>query len=134
MPETPPHAPVTAGAVGQFFLEVAALIGIARLGWHLGDGGAMGLALAALMVAIAGAVWGIFRTRGFVPNGSDPVVAIPGFIRLALELVFFAIASWGLWVSGWQLAGIVMLLCIVLVYAATRERTIGLVRNQPPQA
>ena len=40
MPESRSPQPVTAGAVGQFFLEIAGLIGVARLGWHLAGGGA----------------------------------------------------------------------------------------------
>jgi hypothetical protein len=116
---------------GQFFLEIAGLIGVARLGWQLFNGGVVGVALASLLVALASAIWAIFRTPGFVPNGGDPIVATPGPVRLAIELMFFALASWGLWLSGWELASGVMLVCIVLVYWATRDRTVGLLRNRP---
>lgn len=131
MPDPEPREPVSAGAIGQFFLEIAGLIGVARLGWHLGDGGLMGLSLAALFVAIAGGVWGIFRTPGFVPTGNTPVVSTPGPIRLVIELGFFLVAAWGLWISGWNLAAIVMIIAIIVVYWALRDRTLGLLRNTP---
>lgn len=133
MPEPGTPQAVTGGAVGQFFLEIAGLIGVARLGWHLGDGGGMGFALAALFVAIAGGVWGIFRTPGFVPTGKDPVVSTPGPLRLAIELGFFLIAAWGLWISGWHLAALVMVAAIVLIYWVLRDRTLGLLRNTAPE-
>lgn len=129
-PDAPTPAPVTTGAVGQFFLEIAGLIGVARLGWHAGDGGAMGLALAALLVALAGALWGLFRTPGYVPNGQDPVVSIPGPARLVLEIGFFLMAAWGLWLSGWSLAAGVMLMSVAVIYWMLRDRTLGLARNR----
>lgn len=132
MPDGTPQPAVTAGDAGQFFLEIAALIGFGRLGWHLGDGGMMGLALASLFVALAGAIWGIFRARGYVPNGGDPVVAVPGPLRLGIELGFFVLAAWGLWTSGWSLAGGVMIVGVILVYWMSRERTLGLLANRPP--
>lgn len=132
VPDHPTRTPVTPGLAGQFLLEVAGLIGIGRLGWYLGEEPAMSLALAALFVALAGAGWGLFRTRGFVPNGRDPIVAIPGPARLALEVGFFVLASGGLWVSGGRVTGVVLLTCTILIYWVLRERTIGLLRNGPP--
>lgn len=135
MPEraTPPALPPGAG--GQFFLEIAALIGFGRLGWTLGDGGWTGGILAAVIVVAASAIWGTFRTRGFVPNGKDPVVAIPGPARLALEIGFFLIASIGLWISGWALAGASLAISTILLYALVmRDRTAGLLRDTPPPA
>ncbi|HWV35457.1 MAG TPA: YrdB family protein [Thermomicrobiales bacterium] len=132
MPEARPAQPVTPGAVGQFFLEIAGLVGIARLGWHVGNDGVMGFALAALFVAIAAGIWGVFRTPGFVPTGNAPVAATPGPIRLVIELGFFLVAAWGLWISGWDFAAIVMFVAIAIVYWTLRERTLGLLRNRPP--
>lgn len=125
--------PITPGFIGQFFLEMAGLIGAGRLGWHLGNRGLMGLSLALLFVAIAGAVWGVFRTPGYVPSGGQPVVATPGPLRLAIELGFFLLATWGLWVSGWEIAAIIMIVAVIAVYWVLRDRTLGLLRNQSPR-
>jgi hypothetical protein len=133
MPERDAAPALPPGAGGQFFLEIAALIGFGRLGWTLGDGGIRGGVLATVIVVAASAVWGTFRAPGFVPNGREPVVAIPGPARLALEVGFFMIAAGGLWVSGWEIAGASLLVSTILLYAIVmRERTRGLLRNAPP--
>ncbi len=53
----------------------------------------MGLALALLSVLLFGTVWAVFRARGFVPNGGDLVVAIPGLAHLAMELLLYLLAA-----------------------------------------
>jgi hypothetical protein len=124
---------VTSGEAGMFLLEVVGLIGIGRLGWHLGTTTMWSLSLSALFVSVSGAIWGIFRTRGFVPNGSEPVVAIPGALRVAIEYAFYAAGAWGLWVSGWEAASIVLVVGVLLVSFAMRDRLAGLLANRPPQ-
>lgn len=123
-----PEVSVSGSEAGSFLLEIVGLTGIAMLGWHVGGGGAMGLSLSALFVALAGGLWGIFRTRGYVPNGRDPIVAIPGPLRLVLEFTFYAIAAVGLWISGWRLAAAVLILGVIVVSYVLRERTRGLLR------
>lgn len=122
---------VSSGEVGMFLLEVVGLIGIGRWGWHLGTSVAWRFALAALFVVIASAVWTSFRTRRFVPSGRDPMVAIPGPIRVLIEYVFYAAGAWGLWVSGWQVAAAVFAIGVVVVSIALRERLAGLLGNRP---
>lgn len=124
-----PDVSVSGAEAGSFLLEIVGLAGIALLGWRMGDGGAPGLSLSALFVALAGAVWGIFRTRGFVPNGEDPVIAIPGPLRLALEFTFYAVAATGLWISGWELATFVLILGVIIITVMLRDRTFGLLRG-----
>ncbi len=114
----------------MFLLEVAGLIGVARLGWHLGTSFAWRLSLSALFVALAGALWTIFRTRGFVPSGGEPVVAVPGPIRVLIEMGFYALATWGLWASGWEIAAIVYVAGVIIVAIAMRDRLAGLLGSQ----
>lgn len=130
MPDEP-RPVVTAGDAGMFLLEVVGLIGIGRWGWHLGTSTTWSLGLSALFVATAGAVWGVFRTRGFVPNGGEPAIAVPGTVRLIIEYGFYAAGAWGLWVSGWGVAAIMFALGIVIVSFALRERVAGLFANRP---
>jgi hypothetical protein len=125
---------VTTAEVGMFLLEIVGLIGIGRLGWEIGETRAWSLALSALFVSLASAVWALFRTRGFVPSGADPVVAIPGPARVVVEYVFYAVGAWGLWVSGWRIAAAVFAVGIVVVSVALRERLTGLLANRPPEA
>lgn len=131
MPDQPAPPPVSAPEAGQFFLEIAGLIGVARLGWTIAGGGLMGLSLAALFVAVAGALWALFRARGYVPNGADPVIAVPGPLRLGIELGVLAAGAAGLWLSGWGIAAVVFALGVIVIYALLGERTMGLLRNAP---
>lgn len=115
----------------MFLLEIVGLIGIGRWGWHLGTSTAWSLSLSALFVAVSSAVWTIFRTRGFVPSGGEPVVAVPGPVRVVIEYGFYAAGAWGLWTSGWKIAAIVLAAGVVLVSFAMRERLAGLLANRP---
>lgn len=118
----------------MFLLEIAGLIGIARLGWHLGDSTAWSLALSALLVSVTSAIWTLFRTRGFVPSGRDPIVAVPGPVRVLIEYGFYAAATWGLWITGWQYAAAVFVVGVVIVTFALRGRLAALLANRPPAA
>jgi hypothetical protein len=116
----------------MFLLEIVGLVGIGRLGWHLGTSTAWSVELSALLVAIAVATWTIFRTRGFVPSGGEPVVAVPGPARVVIEFGFYAAGAWGLWASGWELAALVFALGVLVVTFALRDRLAGLLANRPP--
>lgn len=121
---------VSPGEAGMFLLEVVGLIGIGRWGWHLGTGTIWSLSLSALFVAVTGAIWSLCRTRGFVPSGGEPIIAVPGPVRLLIEYGFYAAAIWGLWVSGWEIAAIVFATGVVIVSFALRKRLAGLLANR----
>ena len=118
----------------MFMLEIVGLIGIGRLGWHLGTSTAWSLSLSALFVALSSAVWALVRTPGFVPGGGKPTIAVPGLVRVVIEIGFYAIATVGLWISGWHIAAIVYGAGVVLVAWALRDRLAGLLANRPPEA
>jgi hypothetical protein len=113
----------------SFFLEVFGLVGLGRWGWTLGNGGFGGGVLAVAFIAVAGTVWGVFRARDFVPRGGKPTVAIPGVLRLVLELALYALATVGFWTSGWTTAAALLGAATVVVYAGMRERVAGLMRQ-----
>ena len=80
----------------RFFLEIAALVCMGY--WASGLGTGLRRVLLVILIPLAAAsLWGIFR----VPN--DPgkaLVAVPGLMRLALEIAFFGFAVWSLQQSG----------------------------------
>ena len=69
------------------------LVGVGMAGWHLWR--YLG---AILFVAGAMVLWGVFGTPGDGSRGA-PVVPTPGPIRLLIELLLFAVAAYGYWVS-----------------------------------
>lgn len=125
---------VSRGDAGAFLLEIVGLIRSGRLGWHIGGGGMIGLALTALLVAIASGIWATFRTRGYVPSGREPVSAIPGPLRLTLEFTFYATAVFGFWISGWNIAAIALIVGVIIVTIMLRDRTLGFLRTTGTKA
>lgn len=76
----------------RFLLELTALAIVGYWGWNKGEGWFRFLLAIGLPLVMA-VLWGVFR----VPN--DPgsaIVAIPGILRLFLELSIFSFAVWAL--------------------------------------
>ena len=74
------QAPAVLGL--HFLLEVAALAALARWGWATHAGATRWL-WAIGVPLVAAAAWAVLRAPG---DGPAPLVAVPGALRLALEL------------------------------------------------
>ena len=111
----------------RFILEIVALVGLGLLGWTLGgDGWRLVPALA--LPAIAGAAWGTFR----IPNdpGRAPV-AVPGPIRLALEVAVFSGGVAGFAAAGNATVALIVGAVMVGHHLASYDRVLRLLRNEP---
>jgi hypothetical protein len=113
----------------RFALELVLLAAYAYWGWHLGDGGAVGILLAVALPVLAAALWGIFKTPGDTTANAQPVVAVPGVVRLALEFALIGLAAYGVWTSGSRALAETMLTAFALHYAVTWPRAVWLVRQ-----
>jgi hypothetical protein len=102
----------------RFLLELAALGIMGVWGWRQGEGG-LRLLFALGIPLVAATLWGVFR----VPNdpGRAPV-AVPGVVRLALELAYFGFAVWALHDLGAATWSWIMGIILVIHYAASHER------------
>jgi hypothetical protein len=106
----------------RFVLEIAALGALGHWGWRQTDGW-LRFVLAFGVPLLAAILWATFR----VPNDPGvPPVAVPGIVRLALELGFFAIAIWALFATdattlGWILSG-----AVALHYITSYDRMVWL--------
>jgi len=94
----------------RFFLEIAALASMGFWGWNQFDG-AFSYVFGLGVPVIAAAAWGIFRVPG---DGGQPLVRVPGTIRLLIEVLFFGFAAWCLFdahavSTGWLFAGTVVI-------------------------
>jgi hypothetical protein len=79
--------------------------------------------IAAILPLIAAFLWGTFR----VPNDPGPApIAIPGMLRLLLEVLFFGAAAILLYLSGLPKAAIPFATVFVLLYTASYDRVIWL--------
>jgi hypothetical protein len=93
--------PVGFPDVVMFVLEVAMWASFGWIGWTVGEGVTRWL-FAAGFAAAAILIWGIFRTPGMPPAGKPGVFPTPGPVRLVLEVGLFALAGYGLWVTGYR--------------------------------
>lgn len=75
----------------RFALELAMLASLGVWGRARFDG-ALGWVAAIGVPLLAATLWGVFAVPGDPSRGQDGVVAVPGVVRLALELGLFALA------------------------------------------
>ena len=109
----------------RFGLELAMLAAASVWGWQQ-RGDWLRLVPAIALPLIAAALWGTFR----VPNdpGSAPV-AVPGILRLALELALFAFAAWALYDAGYTQLGVTFGVIVLIHYAISYDRIAWLIRS-----
>lgn len=109
----------------RFILEILALVSMGYWGWAQGSG-VLRIIWAIAIPVIAAALWGVFR----VPNdpGQAPV-AIPGLVRLALEIAFFGFATWALYTSFSTRVGWVFGLIVLVHYAISYDRILWLLKQ-----
>jgi hypothetical protein len=106
----------------RFLLELGILAGLALWGWQLANG-PWRLATAILIPVAAALVWGTFRVPG---DPGDATVAVPGAIRLLLELSLFAAGTWAYYAAGHPRAGLIFGLLVLFHYAISYDRIIWL--------
>jgi hypothetical protein len=108
-----------------FVLELAGLAALSLWGWQTGSGW-LRFILAAGIPLLAAAAWGVFRVPGDVGRG---LVAVPGRVRLLLELDFYAIAVWAIFNRGYTAAGWIFAALVIIRYAASFDRVLWLLRK-----
>lgn len=112
----------------RFMLEIAAWVAIGYWGWNQASGAiryipAIGLA------GLAMALWGVFRVPGDASASGSAPVAVPGPVRLLLELALFGFAVWGLLDAGATTPGLVLGGAILLHYALSYDRVAWLLHQ-----
>lgn len=106
----------------QFAMELASLMGIGLIGWHLGNKGFLGAILAVAFILLTGVVWGRFRTPGFVPTGREPQHPVPGRVRIALELAIYLLGIFGIWWSGREQTALIVVGVMIVTLVISRNR------------
>ncbi len=110
----------------RFLMEVSGLAALGYFGWQAASG-ALRFILAVLLPLIAAGIWGTFR----VPNDPGPApVAVPGWLRLVIEILFFGLAVFCLYAAGLHSLAVGFGVILVLLYAASYDRIIWLVNQK----
>ena len=101
----------------RFLLEISALGAAGIWGWKQSDSW-IRFILAIGVPVLIGTAWGIFAVPEDPSRSGAAPVAVPGIVRLIIELAIFTFATWALYDSGiirisWTFAIIVAIHYIV---------------------
>jgi uncharacterized protein DUF2568 len=112
----------------RFLLELSALLAMGVWGWQRSEG-SLRFVLALGIPLIAATLWGAFAVPHDPSRSGTAPIAVPGMLRLALELAIFAFATWALYDIGviklsWTL-GIV----VTIHYLASYDRILWLIKQ-----
>ena len=113
----------------RFMLEVTAIVTFGIWGYGLSDQWTRFL-LAGLFPLMFAGLWGVFAVPNDPSRSGKTVIPTPGAIRLALELILFASATWmliglGKPLLGWLFGGVVL-----MHYVISYDRIAWLLRQQ----
>jgi hypothetical protein len=111
--ETTSPGPRVAVDVAAFACELGMLVLLAFAGFGLGDGGLMGIALAAFYPALVVVIWSFWVAPKATRRLRDPW-------RLVLQVVLFAATGVASGLAGYLVAAIVFPIIASLVFIATR--------------
>ena len=105
----------------RFLLELIALIAMGFWGWKQSDGW-LQFVLAIGLPITAAVIWGTFT----VPNdpsrsGSAPIV-VHGILRLTIELLFFAFATWAMYDLGYLIPSWIFGIIAAVHYIISYDR------------
>ncbi len=110
----------------RFALEIAALVAMGFWGFRTGETTLMRFLIGLGVPVLAAALWGVFRVND--DPGPAPV-AVPGALRLLLELAFFAFAVWALYAAGAPTPAWVLGLVVLAHYLVSYDRIAWLIRQ-----
>ncbi len=113
----------------RFLLELCILVALGYWGWTR-DIGAWRNLLAVVLPVAAAILWGTFRWPHETAGSPRSPVPIPGWLRLLMEVVLFALAIWGLHEAGATLASAVFALVTLFHYAISYDRVLVMIRPQ----
>ncbi len=108
-----------AGLGLHFLLEIGAMAALVHWGFNASQNTALRVLLGLGVPLAAAVLWGVFR----VPNDPGPApVAIPGPLRLLLELVILGGAAAALYFSGETPLSLVFVTAIIIDYFMMSNR------------
>lgn len=106
----------------RFLLEMAALAALGYWGWTQHEGFLRILWTLGLLL-VAGTLWAVFRVPG---EGGDPIVAVPGVVRLLLEAALFVTAALLLRAAGQPQLALILGTVVALHYIASYDYVLRL--------
>ncbi len=105
----------------RFVLELGALYGMGRFGWHAAHGW-WRYALCLLLPLLAAAAWGTFAVPGDPSRSGNAPVVLHGWQRLLLEAAFFAAGALAYARSAAAWPAVALIVATLLHYLTSLER------------
>jgi hypothetical protein len=112
----------------RFVLELCALGAMGRWGYH-GATGVLRYLFALGVPLLAATAWGVFAVPADPSRSGQAPVAVPGIVRLLLELAFFGFATWALARTDHARLAWIFGLIVALHYALSYDRIAWLLRQ-----
>ena len=112
----------------RFALELCVLAVAGYWGWTTADSG-MRYVLVWLVPLALAIAWGTFAVPNDPSRSGHSPVPVPGLVRLALELAYFAFGAWALYSIGHPVSAIILGALVVVHYMVSYDRIAWLVRQ-----
>jgi hypothetical protein len=112
----------------RFTLEMSGLLAFGLWGWDRGnDISKFVLALGAPIIAAT--IWGVFAVVDDPSRSGNAPIIVPGVVRLILELTFFILVVWALFVMAHSMLGWMFGMAVLVHYFVSSNRVIWLLRQ-----
>jgi hypothetical protein len=102
-------------------LELSALLATGIWGWQQREDW-LRFTLALGIPLLLAAVWGVFAVPGDPSRSGKAPMPVPGWLRLVIELAFFALGVWALYDLGYTTPAWVLGVLVVVHYLASYDR------------
>jgi len=110
----------------RFLLEIAALLAVGVWGWQLSDSW-LKFVLAPGIPIILAVIWGTFAVPDDPSRSGAAPVAVPGILRLVIELAIFIFATWALYDLGYTSLSWILGIIAAIHYLTSYDRILWLV-------
>lgn len=116
----------------RFVLELSALLATGIWGWQQREDW-LRFALALGIPLLLAAVWGVFAVPGDPSRSGKAPMPVSGWLRLVIELAFFALGVWALYDLGYTTPAWVLGVLVIVHYLASYDRIRWLLSRQRKQ-
>lgn len=112
----------------RFILELAAIASLIIWIIKKFEGIPMLILVISIPVLFA-SIWGIFAVKGDPSRSGKTVIQTPGWARLILEFIMFAVSGLALYAANFFTASLIFLGIVVLHYIISYDRILWLLRK-----
>lgn len=113
----------------RFGLEVASLIALGNWAFHAAGAGPRGWVAGLALPAVVAGAWVTFAVPGDPSRSGRAPVQVPGWVRLALELVFFLCGGLALWALQHATALAIFVAALLVHHLVSPARHLWLFRQ-----